>query len=88
MENGLREVLQVAGFSPDETVIPIKKRARCEWTPDLPPLRGECGKPARWAHIVAGQMFFCEEHTKACDDEKEQLRKKRAARRTQAPTAS
>ncbi len=89
IENGLREVLQAAGFSPDEAVVAIKGRARCEWTPDEPPFTArECGRPARWAHIVAGQMFFCGEHTRAYDKEKEQLRQKGAAKKARPDRAS
>ncbi|MDG7005910.1 MAG: hypothetical protein JRM86_03140 [Nitrososphaerota archaeon] len=87
LDGGLREIFQVAGLGGDETVVAIKEKAKCEWTPDLPPFR-ECGKPARWAHITAGQMLFCDEHLKANDAEERRRRQRRVAKRVRVPPTS
>ena len=77
----LHEAREVTGFSREERVVAIRHRARCEWTPnELPFSDRECGRAARWAHIAAGRMFFCDEHLEAYDAEKEELRQKRSQR--------
>ncbi len=85
LEGGLREFLTAAGFEGEETVVEIQERARCEWTPDEPPFNHrECGRPARWAHVVAAETYICDEHLPAYEREEEEARQRRAKEREKA----
>ena len=85
LEGGLKEFLTAAGFGGEDTVVAIQGRERCEWTPDEPPFSDrECGRPARWAHVVAAETYICDEHIPAFDRDEEEARQRRAKERGKA----